>query len=309
MMKFGVCLPTFRYGAEPTVDHILAVAHAAEELGYDSVWGGDHILVPADMKRMRFFSEPLVTLGVVAGECKRLELGTSVIIAPLREPLVLAKQVATLDYLSRGRVILGLGVGWMEREFDYLNADFHQRGKLLNETIRMLRAVYGSVPASFKGEFYEFGDAVLEPQPAQPDGPPIWVGGSSEYAHRRAGELADGWHSDDTPADQVQQARQVIERYASAKGRKVTISTRVSVKIHGIGETSKTAPTRGEGYYRSGDAWKGIVGYGDELLSQVQEFADAGSSHFIAQFEHATVDEHLESMRVFAAQVVKPSSK
>lgn len=301
-MKFGVCLPTFRYGAEPTVDHIVKIALAAEELGYDSVWVGDHVLVPADQKRMRFFSDPLITLGVIAGMTKKLELGTSVVIAPLRNPIVLAKQVSTLDYLSGGRAILGLGAGWLEREFGYLDADFHTRGKMLDETIHILRAVYSSVPASYKGEFFEFTDAVLEPQPARPGGPPIWIGGGSDYALKRAATLGDGWHADDTPASGVQAARETIQKYAN--GRKVEISSRVTTKIHGIGETSANAPSRAEGYYRSGDSWKGIVGYPDELLPQVKEFADAGSTHFIAQFEHATVDEHLGSLRAFADNVI-----
>lgn len=301
-MKFGVCLPTFRYGAEPTVEHITQVALAAEQLGFDSVWVGDHVLVPADQKRMRFFSDPLITLGVIAGMTQKVALGTSVIIAPMRNPLVLAKQVATLDYLSRGRVILGLGAGWLEREFDYLNADFHTRGKMLDETICVLRAVYGSVPASFKGEFFEFSDAVLEPQPARPGGPPIWIGGGSAHALKRAATLGDGWHADDTPAPQVQAARATIQKFAN--GRNVEISTRVTTKIHGIGETSVSAPSRAEGYYRSGDSWKGIVGYPDELLSQVQEFAAAGSTHFICQFEHASVSEHLASLQAFAEEVI-----
>lgn len=302
-MKFGVCLPTFRYGAEPTVDHIEKITLAAEQLGYDSVWVGDHVLVPADKKRMRFFTDPLITLGVVAGMTQRLELGTSVVIAPLRNPLVLAKQVATLDYLSRGRVILGLGAGWLEQEFDYLNIDYHKRGKLLDETIHVLRAVYGAVPASFKGEFFEFADAVLEPQPARPGGPLIWIGGSSDRALKRAATLGDGWHADDTPADQVRATREKLLQYAN--GRRIEISTRVTTKIHGAGDTSANAPSRAEGYYRSGDSWKGLVGYPDELLPQVQEFADAGSTHFICQFEHATVEEHLDSLRAFAANVIQ----
>jgi probable F420-dependent oxidoreductase len=303
-MKFGVCLPTFRYGAEPTTDHIFAVARSAEEHGFDSVWVGDHVLVPADQTRMRFFADPLLTLGVVAGMTSRVQLGTSVVVAPLRNPLVLAKQSATLDYLSSGRLILGLGAGWLEREFNYLNADFNQRGSLFDETIRVLRTVWGAVPASFDGEFYQFDDAVLEPQPHQPGGPPIWIGGSSRRALQRTAELGDAWHADDTPAEEVARVREILLGYAETAGRSVDVTTRVSTRVVGVGMTSTDAPSREEGYYREADAWSGIVGTPDELLDQVQEFADAGSSHFIAQFEHASVDEHLESMRAFADAVI-----
>lgn len=303
-MKFGVCLPTFRYGAEPTIDHIFAVARTAEEHDFDSVWAGDHVLVPADQKRMWFFSDPLLTLGVLAGMTKRVQLGTSVVVAPLRNPLVLAKQAATLDYLSSGRLILGLGAGWLEREFNYLNVDFKQRGRLLDETIRVLRTVWGTVPASFEGEFYRFEDAVLEPQPVQPGGPPIWIGGASRHALQRAATLGNAWHSDDTPADEVARVHKELQSYAEEAGRSVEVTTRVSTRVVGVGKTSADAPGRDEGYYREGDAWSGIVGTSEELLDQVQEFADAGSSHFIAQFEHSTVEEHLESMRVFADGVI-----
>jgi probable F420-dependent oxidoreductase len=302
-MKYGVCLPTFRYGAEPTLEHIVRVARRAEDLGYDSVWAGDHVLVPADQKRMRFFTDPLVTLAYVAGFTGKLELGTSVVVAPLRNPLVLAKQAATLDYLSNGRLILGLGGGWLEREFSYLNVDFAQRGRMFDETLRILRIVWSDCPADFHGEFYDFEDAVLEPRPVQAGGPPLWIGGSSQAAFRRVAAAGDAWHADDTSAPEVAQARETILEHAEVAGRAPAITTRVTVKITGT-QVSKTAPGRDEGYYRAGDAWSGIVGGGAELREQVEEFREAGSSHFIAQFEHGSVDEHIGCLETFASDVI-----
>ena len=302
-MKYGVCLPTFRYGAEPTVEHIRQVATRAEQLGYDSVWAGDHVLVPADQKRMRFFADPLVTLSCIAGFTEKLQLGTSVVVAPLRNPLVLAKQAATLDYLSNGRLILGLGGGWLEQEFDYLNVDFAERGRMFDETLRILRTLWSDCPADFHGEYYEFEDAVLEPRPVQPGGPPLWIGGSSRAAFRRVAEAGDAWHADDTPAEDVAKAREAILEQAKQAGRSPAITTRVTVKITGT-EASETAPGRDEGYYRGGDAWSGIVGRGAELRGQVEEFHEAGSSHFIAQFEHGSVEEHLDCLETFARDVI-----
>jgi probable F420-dependent oxidoreductase len=302
-MKFGVCLPTFRYGAEPTLDHIERVARRAEELGYDSVWAGDHVAVPSDQKRMRFFADPLVTLSYIAGFTDKLMLGTSVIIAPLRNPLVLAKQGATLDYLSNGRFILGLGGGWLEDEFKFVGADFARRGRIFDETIRILRTVWADSPAGFSGEFHEFADLVVEPRPVQPGGPPIWIGGGSGAALRRVAEAGDAWHADDTPADEVARAAATIRERAAAAGRSPEITTRVTVKLRGA-EAAASAPGRDEGYYRGGDAWSGIVGSGEELLEQVEEFRAAGSTHFIAQFEHATVDEHVGCLEAFAEAVV-----
>lgn len=301
-MKFGVCLPTFRYGAEPTRDHLDRVVEAAEAAGFDSVWAGDHVLVPSEAKRMRFFTDPLMTLAYVAGTNRRLLLGTSVIIAPLRNPLVLAKQAATLDYLSGGRLILGLGAGWLQREFEYLGVPFQRRGALFDETLRILRATWSGVPARYEGRFYQFEDAVLEPQPVQPGGPPLWIGGASERALRRATELGDGWHADDIQPAEVGRARDRLEEFRPS--RPVTISTRVTTEVIGAATTSTGAPGRSEGYYREADAWRGIIGRPGELLGQVEEYAAVGSEHFVAQFEHSTVAQHVGAIHAFGESVI-----
>lgn len=305
-MKFGVCLPTFRYGAEPTVDHLERVIEAAEGSGFDSVWAGDHVLVPSDAKRMRFFADPLVTLAFVAGRSRKLQLGTSVVIAPLRNPLVLAKQAATLDFISRGRLILGLGAGWLQKEFEFLGVPFAQRGKRFDETLRVLRAAWSGVPVRYEGRFYQFDDAVLEPQPAQQGGPPLWIGGTSDRALQRAAALGDGWHADDMQPLEVGKVRDRLTALSDRAGRRLAISTRVTTKVLDTALSSATAPTRAEGYYRGAEAWTGIVGSAAELLPQVEEYAAVGSTHFIAQFEHATPDQHVKSIQVFGEAVIAP---
>jgi probable F420-dependent oxidoreductase len=301
-MRFGVCLPTFRYGAEPTGDHLVAIARRAEELQYDSVWAGDHVLVPADQTRMRFFSDPLVTLAFVAGFTRRLILGTSIVVAPLRNPLVLAKQAATLDFYSRGRLVLGLGGGWLEPEFRYLGADFEGRGRLFDETLRILRTLWRDCPASFHGEFHSFTDAVLEPRPARPEGPPLWIGGSTPRALRRVAELGDAWHADDTPPDAVARGLAEIRRLADPFERQPGVTTRVTVKI---AEPHDSRASR-VGYYRAEDAYAGIAGSGEALREQVEQFRAAGSTHFIAQFEHGSVEQHIACLETFAADVMQP---
>ena len=305
-MKFGVCLPTFRYGAEPTIDHLERVVEAAESSGFDSVWAGDHVLVPSEAKRMRFFADPLITLAFVAGKSRTLQLGTSVVIAPLRNPLVLAKQAATLDFVSRGRLILGLGAGWLKREFEYLGVPFNERGRRLDETLRVLRAAWSGVPVTFTGRYYTFEDAVLEPQPVQPGGPPLWIGGSSDRALRRAATLGDGWHSDDMQAVEVGKVRDRLAALSTLAKGPVEISTRVTTKVLDAALSAAAAPSRAEGYYRGADAWSGIVGTASELLPQVEEYAAVGSTHFIAQFEHGTVEQHVRSIETFGEAVIKP---
>jgi probable F420-dependent oxidoreductase len=228
-----------------------------------------------------------------------------VIVAPLRNPLVLAKQAATLDYLSRGRLVLGLGGGWLQREFEYVGADFEQRGAIFDETLRLLRAAWSGKPVAFQGQFYQFEDAVLEPQPAQAGGPPLWIGGGSARALRRTAELGDAWHADDTPPAEVAKAATTLAELSNKAGRQVEVTTRVTTRILKPGEGTEAAG-RGPGYYRTGDAYPGIIGTPDELLPQVQEFADACSSHYIAQFEHKTVEEHIEALEIFAEAVIRP---
>lgn len=308
-MKFGVCLPTFRYGAEPTIEHIEHVVEAAEQWGYDSVWAGDHVIVPSEAKRMRFFADPLVTLAYVAGRTRALKVGTSVIIMPLRNPLVLAKQAATLDFVSQGRLILGLGAGWLRREFEYVGIPFNERGRRFNEALRVLRAAWSGVPARYKGRFYAFEDAVLEPQPVQPGGPPLWIGGTSDHALRRAAALGDGWHADDMQPAEVAAVRDKLAALTAQTGRTVVISTRVTTKVVDAALASGTAPSRSEGYYRGAGAWSGIVGNAGDLMHQVKEYEAVGSAHFIAQFEHTSVEQHLRSIKAFAEAVVLPWEK
>jgi probable F420-dependent oxidoreductase len=189
-VHFGVILPNYGEGSSP--DGIRRVAEAAEELGFDSVWATEHIIVgPEAVDPYGRVFAPLVTLGWVAGFADRIGLGTSIVLVPLHHPIHLAKEVATLQELSGGRVMLGVGMGWHRDEFDYLGVEFEGRGRRADEAIRLMRALW-SGEHSFDGEFWSFRDATSEPAPAPQ--PEIWVGGSSPRAIRRARELGDVWH-------------------------------------------------------------------------------------------------------------------
>ena len=183
-------LPNYGEGSSP--DGIRRVAEAAEELGFHSVWATEHIIVgPEAVDPYGRVFAPLVTLGWVAGFTDRIGLGTSIVLVPLHHPIHLAKEVATLQELSGGRVTLGVGMGWHRDEFDYLGVEFEGRGRRADEAIRLMRALW-SGEHSFDGEFWSFRDATSEPAPAPQ--PEIWVGGSSPRAIRRARELGDVWH-------------------------------------------------------------------------------------------------------------------
>ena len=180
------------YGRDSSPDGIRRTAELAEELGFDSVWATEHIIVgPDGVDPYGRVYAPLVTLGWVAGFTSRVGLGTSIVLAPLHHPMHLAKEVATLQELSGGRVRLGVGMGWHEPEYEFLGVPFEGRGRRGDEVIRVMRAIWSGA-RDYEGPLWSFHDATSEPLPSPQ--PEIWVGGSSDRAIRRARELGDVWH-------------------------------------------------------------------------------------------------------------------
>jgi probable F420-dependent oxidoreductase len=189
-VHFGVILPN--YGRDANPDGVRRTAELAEELGFHSVWATEHIIVgPEAYDPYGRVYAPLVTLGWIAGFTTRVGLGTSIVLVPLHNPMLLAKEVATLQELSGGRVTLGVGMGWHREEYEFIGVPFKRRGRRGDEAIRLMRAVW-SGEREFNGEFWSFHDAMSEPHPSPQ--PEIWVGGSSERAVRRALELGEAWH-------------------------------------------------------------------------------------------------------------------
>jgi probable F420-dependent oxidoreductase len=199
-----VILPN--YGPGSSVEGIRRVADAAEELGFDSVWTTEHIIVgPEAVDPYGRVYDPLVTLAWIAGWTQRVGLGTSIVLVPLHNPMHLAKEVATLQELSGGRVTLGVGMGWHKDEYDFMGVEFAGRGRRADEEIGIMRALW-SGERSFDGDYWSFHDATFEPRPSSQ--PEIWVGGSSARAVRRARELGDAWHpSRGSDADHVRQVK------------------------------------------------------------------------------------------------------
>jgi len=193
-MRVGIHLP--HIGRKSGPGAIRRAAIQAEELGFADAWTSEHIIIPkgAPYPPSAIFYDPVLTLTWAAAFTKRIGLGTSVLVLPMRHRLPLAKELATLQNLSEGRLILGAGVGWMEAEFAALGVPFRERGRRMDEGIAMMRAVWGEDPVTFRAHHIP---AVIEemrmlPQPVTPI--PIWIGGSSEAALARAIRLADGWH-------------------------------------------------------------------------------------------------------------------
>lgn len=205
-MKVGIHVP--QWGPNANREGILAVAGLAEDAGLDSLWVADHVVYPlrseskypyredgAPFTPDDGFLEALTTLAAIAGATERIRLGTSVLVLPMREPLQAAKTIATLDVVSGGRMIVGVGVGWWAEEFRALGAEFERRGRRMDEQIAILRALWRGVAVSHRGEFYEFDELVCKPQPIQHEGPPLLIGGLGAAGRRRAGMVGDGWHA------------------------------------------------------------------------------------------------------------------
>jgi probable F420-dependent oxidoreductase len=210
-MHLGVILPNFGEGSTPS--GILHIAEAAEGLEFDSVWATEHILVGPDAVNPygRVYA-PLITLAWVAGYTGRVGLGTSIVLAPLHHPVHLAKEAATLQELSHGRLKLGLGMGWHEDEFRFLGVEFRKRGRRGDEAIRLMRALWRG-ERSFSGDHWSFEDATFGPLP-EPE-PELWFGGSSERSIKRALEHGGVWHpSRRSDPDHV---RRVKERYPEVR--------------------------------------------------------------------------------------------
>jgi probable F420-dependent oxidoreductase len=189
-VRVGIHLP--QYGRVASAPAITRAAQHAEELGFSDVWVSDHIIHPAEQDYPSpYLLDPIVTMSWAAAVTEHVGIGTSVLVLPQHNPLELANVLATIDTLTGGRVILGAGVGWSQREFEALGYDFHNRGARTDEIIRVLRTAWRDDPASFHGDFFDFTDIRVVPRPAHEI--PIWIGGSSERAYRRGVELGDGY--------------------------------------------------------------------------------------------------------------------
>jgi probable F420-dependent oxidoreductase len=229
-MKFGVAFANV--GPMAHAEGAVALAQAAEAGGFESLWTVEHTIVPAGYESTYPYSptgkmpgpedsdipDPLIWLTYVAASTSTIRLGTGILILPQRNPIVLAKEVATLDRLSGGRVELGIGVGWLEEEFDALGVPFAERGKRTDDHVAVLRALWSQPQASHDSEFTSFRNAISRPQPTQAN-IPIVVGGHSKAAARRAGRLGDGFFPGKGSHEDLAELIGVMRSAATEHGR------------------------------------------------------------------------------------------
>jgi len=287
-MDYGICLPNFPAGASE--EGIEAAAAAADRHGWSTVWTTDHLVVEhASAGGYGRIFEAILTLAWVGARHPSLRLGTSVIVVPQRNAVILAKELATLDALSGGRVIAGVGIGWDEAEFGNLGAAerFRVRGAYLDEAIRLWRHLWSGSDAAFDGRFHPLDDFEFEPLPPQGAALPILVGGGSDAAVRRAGSLGDGWHSSALGPPAYAARLPALRSAAEAAGRPMpALSARVRVRLD---------EAEGTGYAMRGTP--------DQVAGEIHAFADLGVSHLALSFGPTDPDGVVAAADRFAREV------
>jgi probable F420-dependent oxidoreductase len=301
-MDVGVHLP--HLGQQATRANLLRFSQAADDAGYHSVWVSDHICWPSEyVSRYPYsadgrFPAPndiswldcIGTLLFVAAATERVRLGTTVLIVPYRPPVQTAKLLSTLDVVSEGRLILGIGVGWMREEFEVLDMPFDHRGARTDEQIEMWRRLFETPEPSFDGQYYDLPAVRFAPKPAQAH-VPIWVGGATDAAWRRVARYGDAFHAAFEAPDAIAHAWSKVKEYVAEAGRDpgtVRCSLRWYLDPEGQREPSK-----------------GLQGSTSEIVDQIGRLADIGVDHLVLDpVASGGFDGRLAAVERFAADVM-----
>jgi probable F420-dependent oxidoreductase len=236
MVQFSFRPPNADYlGFQATPEGIIQTACKAEELGFDAVLVNDHIIVDGTPRVLSSWGntyDPLMVLSYVAARTTRIRLGTSVLIMPYRNPVATAKMIATLDQMSGGRVIAGVGAGWNEAEFAALGVPFHERGARTTEYLHLWQACWAPDPVAFQGQFFSFAKMYIRPKPLQQPHPPIWIGGSSRAALRRAAAFAQVWQPTAMSVGELRAGQAYLREACVRIGRQDVPATRMSFRVN-----------------------------------------------------------------------------
>src|SRR5918992_586645 len=308
-MQFGLHLPASTAGV--TSQDLIRFAQNAEALGFYCITIADHVVVPKTISipypytvdgkypGSGYHLETLMTMGFLAGATQRIRFVTSVMIAPYRNPIITAKMLASLDVLSQGRVIAGIGVGWLKEEFDNLQApSFAARGKVTDEYIRAFRELWTQDNPSFTGEYCKFRDITFLPKPVQRPAIPIWIGGHSQQAIRRAARLGDGWHPiggvPTIPLEPEDLAKDmsILREYAEKAGRDPK-KIRVALKGSLFDREKQIAPGKRRRF----------IGSAEEVASDIRDYRAVGVDTMIFDVRRPSNSETLERMEWLAKEV------
>ncbi len=314
-MQIGFSAPT--RGPLSSADNLTRVVDAGEAIGFDYVTISDHVVFPADIQSRYPYSssgefpagsqgdrqEQLTTAAFLAGRTSRLRLLTSVMVVPHRPAVLAAKMLATIDVLSRGRLIVGVGAGWLEEEFAALGTPpFAERGAVTDEYLKVFRALWTEAEPRFEGRYVRFADIVFAPKPAQKPHPPLWIGGEGLAAMRRTARLGDGWYPIGTnpkaPLDTIARCSAALGRLrllAAESGREpASIALAYRCQKHGAAAPRTT--DEGERHLLSGDA--------AEMAADLRALGKLGFSAVDFGFEGESAEATIANMRHFRDEVV-----
>ena len=308
-MRFGFYLPTRGPMGEP--DALSRLVRDAETMGFDTVVVADHIVFPTEFDSPYPYTvdgsfpgqgdalEQLTLMSYVAGITEKLRLVTSVMILPHRNPLVTAKILASIDVLSKGRVTVGVGVGWLREEFEALGApDFDRRGRASDEYIEIFKKCWTQDPVSHDGEFYSFKSLHCQPHPVQNPHPPIWIGGHSKAALRRTARLGDGWHpvgataASPLPPAEFEAKLDELKRLTEAEGRDFDALT-ISLK----------APSYDPGQVAAGQERAMFAGEPGQIAEDIRTYEALGVEEVIFDFRTPPLENSLARMERFMKDV------
>ena len=336
-IEFGIRIPNS--GPLASTANMVEAARGAEDRGVDAVWVHDHLTWTLEMHRYHVscgsveavredqdpdFFESIVVLSHVAAVTKRCRLGVAALVLPARNPVHMAKQWATLDVMSGGRTTLVVGLGSPattgSREYEAVGVPMETRGKRLDEYMGVLRTIWADGPsATFEGQFASFDQAVIFPKPLQKPVPPIWIGGGTLHAIKRAARLGDGWIPGWLTPAEMKKSRAMLVEEAAKHGRdgsKLPVGLEV---ITSIAKDRQTAHDRAPGAVATVKAGLGnwerkfdrtedavdqcIIGDVDDCIRQVEAFKEAGDTHFELRLDYQTMDELMEQLDIWSEKV------
>ncbi len=298
-------------------DGLVAIAERTEALGFRYLGLSDHLVIARDVaspypytKSRVWFAQDsgdcldqLTSLGFVAAATSTIRLLTSVMVIPHRPPVLTAKMLTTLDHLSGGRLTVGVGVGWMAEEIALLGAPtFKDRGRLANEYIEAFRALWTEADPSYKGEYVEFGDLRFEPKPVQKPHPPIWIGGETRPARRRAGRMGDGWYpvgnNPGSPYDTVERFSRGLGDVSAEAEKAGRDPASIEIGLNALWYRLGEAVTSEEG------ARMPFTGDAAAIIDDICAYGEAGMETLVIGFESNELAQSLDRIEAFAAEIM-----